>query len=548
MPISENLAYQLYVIIFANLVSTLVLLAFSYYVYLRGQKNALLKSYLVIVWMISIWMIAKVFKSVAPTIELRWFFIVIQYFGVAYLSYALLNFALIYHFHKPVHPKLKAFMLIPPTVFFLLVMTNPLHMKYYSHFNFYQDSFGDFFYPLQIMNYLYMLIAVIILIKSKAEENKVHKKNFWGHLMAAIATLSLSLNFYYILFKAEVLEWYFSFPIFDITPIAVALSLIFFMIPVIKFRFFDIMPVSFWKNFQKSHQGIAFFDQNFIMFNANPTYKQFFGETTPQPLLEMGKGTDDFHFKYNNKCFKVIKESLHQNSMVLYIEDQSSWYQSHEAIKKQHEVLKAFPETLKKLEAKKNNLAITQVKNSMAQNMHDILGHSLTVVIGYCEWIQKQNQMEVIASHWGYIKELLMSSLNDLKNSFAHPKEQWSSNSLIKAIEALKDVPIALDFNVQGDIHPLSTKQSQCIYRLSQEAITNAIKHGKATKINIILRYQKNTLTFYILDNGKGCQHIKPSYGLKGIQNRVSELGGLVSFTSDGESGFVIKGHIDYLK
>lgn len=47
--------------------------------------------------------------------------------------------------------------------------------------------------------------------------------------------------------------------------------------------------------------------------------------------------------------------------------------------------------------------------------MHDILGHSLTVVIGYCEWIIKENTKAKAQDKLLDVKALLMSSLNDLK-------------------------------------------------------------------------------------------------------------------------------------
>jgi signal transduction histidine kinase len=78
------------------------------------------------------------------------------------------------------------------------------------------------------------------------------------------------------------------------------------------------------------------------------------------------------------------------------------------------------------------------------------------------------------------------------------------------------------------------------IYRICQEALTNSLRHGKATNVSIILRLSDDMISLYIIDDGVGCKNIKKSIGLSNMENRVMELGGKISFGSDGEKGFNI--------
>jgi signal transduction histidine kinase len=175
----------------------------------------------------------------------------------------------------------------------------------------------------------------------------------------------------------------------------------------------------------------------------------------------------------------------------------------------------------------------------MAQNVHDILGHSLTVVIGTAELAASDDAHGAMQKTL-QIEELLTGSLNDLKNALDGKGTRWGETSLIKAIQHLKNEKITVSIQTQGKTYELSTAQTEAVYRLCQEAVTNAIKHGKASHIYLILRFSAHVFEIYAVDNGVGCHDIKKSYGLEGIEKRVNALAGTASFVSDGESGFTI--------
>ncbi|MNE69036.1 Sensor histidine kinase ComP [compost metagenome] len=79
------------------------------------------------------------------------------------------------------------------------------------------------------------------------------------------------------------------------------------------------------------------------------------------------------------------------------------------------------------------------------------------------------------------------------------------------------------------------------IYRIVQELLTNAIKHGKAKNILVQLIQEGDTILITVDDNGKGFDTGKMSnvtgIGLKNIQNRVDFLKGKLSIDSDPGNG-----------
>ena len=80
--------------------------------------------------------------------------------------------------------------------------------------------------------------------------------------------------------------------------------------------------------------------------------------------------------------------------------------------------------------------------------------------------------------------------------------------------------------------------EEEVIYRIIQEGMTNAVRHGKAKEIYISIAKERNILILIIEDDGIGCENIKPDFGLHHMQERVSLLQGNIRFY--GSNGFVI--------
>ncbi|MPN50389.1 hypothetical protein SDC9_198015 [bioreactor metagenome] len=139
------------------------------------------------------------------------------------------------------------------------------------------------------------------------------------------------------------------------------------------------------------------------------------------------------------------------------------------------------------------------------------------------------------------IEEMLISSLSDLKNALSGKGMRWGETTLLKALQHLKNENIFVDIQTHGKAYELSGAQTEAVYRLCQEAVTNAIRHGQANTIYLILRFQPQEVEVFAIDNGTGCLHIEKSYGLLGMEARIKKQSGSICFASDGESGFTIR-------
>jgi signal transduction histidine kinase len=84
----------------------------------------------------------------------------------------------------------------------------------------------------------------------------------------------------------------------------------------------------------------------------------------------------------------------------------------------------------------------------------------------------------------------------------------------------------------------LSPELSLSLYRTVQEALTNAVRHGKASKVRIIFWIEGQELKLTITDNGKGAFDIVKGIGITGMEERLAALGGSVSVGRAPEGGF----------
>ena len=74
------------------------------------------------------------------------------------------------------------------------------------------------------------------------------------------------------------------------------------------------------------------------------------------------------------------------------------------------------------------------------------------------------------------------------------------------------------------------------IYRIVQEGMTNAVRHGHADKIYVSIAQTENDIIIVIEDNGQGCAHIEPGFGIHHLTERIELLQGKLRYY--GRNGF----------
>lgn len=94
------------------------------------------------------------------------------------------------------------------------------------------------------------------------------------------------------------------------------------------------------------------------------------------------------------------------------------------------------------------------------------------------------------------------------------------------------------DFQYEWGSAEFEKTTEDVIFRIVEESVTNALRHGHASQVSIHFLVNKN-YQILIKDNGSGCSKIKPGFGLTQMKERVAIIGGHIEFKSG--DGFEIK-------
>jgi signal transduction histidine kinase len=117
--------------------------------------------------------------------------------------------------------------------------------------------------------------------------------------------------------------------------------------------------------------------------------------------------------------------------------------------------------------------------------------------------------------------------------------------------EALKELAtsysdrVGVTMTTEITEHSLTAEVEHTLFRIAQEALSNAVRHARATMITLRLVPQVDTVTLTIEDNGKGFSmeetNVQHGLGLRLMQERVQDLQGSFSLESSLDQGTCIK-------
>jgi signal transduction histidine kinase len=136
----------------------------------------------------------------------------------------------------------------------------------------------------------------------------------------------------------------------------------------------------------------------------------------------------------------------------------------------------------------------------------------------------------------------VINEIRQLSRSLMHPTLGDlglidSLNDLIENINLTRKLKVILDTEISEHTLPESIKIT--IFRIVQEVLNNALKHAKATLVNINMTTDNDELSLSIIDDGIGFepQTVRKGAGLKNIQNRVYLANGTVTLDSTPGKG-----------
>ncbi|HHV28969.1 sensor histidine kinase [Acetivibrio mesophilus] len=211
--------------------------------------------------------------------------------------------------------------------------------------------------------------------------------------------------------------------------------------------------------------------------------------------------------------------------------------------------LKNANEKLKEYASTVEEIAVLRERNRLARDVHDTLGQTLSILITLLQLSLMSCKKDIKETEENLKNAIKITGqgLNEVRRSISGlVPEKLEQNNLFDALEKLINDFECLGMKVELSVNKfdksVDTEYKETIYRICQEALTNSVKHGRATKATIIIKFTDSCIKLFIFDDGIGCKRKSEGkgFGLQGMKQRVQKLKGEIKFGSGDQNGFNI--------
>lgn len=225
-------------------------------------------------------------------------------------------------------------------------------------------------------------------------------------------------------------------------------------------------------------------------------------------------------------------------------------HQEKQNIEQELNMVHRVNEDLKHYAAMTEQIAETRERKRLAREIHDTLGHALTGIAAGMDAtlaIMDKNPDQA-RKQLHLVRQVVSEGIGDVRASLQKLRPgaleqrglKGALEKMIGEFESVTGMDIALEY--QAESLDFDKYKEDVCFRLVQESITNARRHGGATKVSVSFVIRQDILTICIRDNGTGSETIQYGYGLTQMEESVSSIGGRIRF--DGSSGFVTEAKI----
>ncbi|WP_426509563.1 sensor histidine kinase [Dactylosporangium sp. McL0621] len=174
--------------------------------------------------------------------------------------------------------------------------------------------------------------------------------------------------------------------------------------------------------------------------------------------------------------------------------------------------------------------AMLTERSRIATELHDILGHSLTALSLQVEAasaaLETIGDTDLALAHLAKAARLTRSGQEE--TVAAVRTLRYGAVGVHDLVKQLIDTSgLAADLTVHGKPRPLSAITGMAVYRLLQEALTNAGKHAPGTKATVTLSYEPETVIVTVANaTSAGSDAVSGGQGLHVMRERITQVGG----------------------
>ena len=206
---------------------------------------------------------------------------------------------------------------------------------------------------------------------------------------------------------------------------------------------------------------------------------------------------------------------------------------------------------LTRLSAQNRESDLMAERNRVARDIHDTLAQGFTGIIAQLEAARgamSQRKTARVSAHLDRAGELAREGLREARRSVQALRPQaLEEKPLAVALQAMVErmtmgVPMAAQVTLQGKPRNLSPGWETNLLRIGQEALTNALRHARASRFELLLAFERRGIHLTLKDDGCGFDPSKKheGFGLEGMRERTEDMGGRFAIESSKGNGAVI--------
>lgn len=213
--------------------------------------------------------------------------------------------------------------------------------------------------------------------------------------------------------------------------------------------------------------------------------------------------------------------------------------------------LRAAEARARELELEQREAVIAE-RERIARELHDVIAHSvsvMTVQAGAAEEMLRV-QPERAADPVRAVQETGRQALVEMKRLVGVLRKeddeigrapQPGVADLDRLVSQVREAGLRVSFHIEGSPRALPLGIDLSVYRVVQEALTNAMKHAGGAPVSVTLRYAERQLEIEVADEGRSAAGSEGGHGLIGMRERVGIFGGTLEAGPRASGGFAVR-------
>ena len=201
--------------------------------------------------------------------------------------------------------------------------------------------------------------------------------------------------------------------------------------------------------------------------------------------------------------------------------------------------------------------ATAEERARIARELHDVVAHSVSVMVVQTSGVRRllkeeqHRERDALLS----VEQIGRQALTEMRRMLGVMRSgeevpaalapQPGLQHLDRLVAQVEEAGLPVTLRVEGERPNLSPGVDLSAYRIVQEGLTNALKHAKGARAEVLVRYIDSSVELEIADNGPGA----PSgdgkgHGLVGMRERVALYGGTIEAGPRAGGGFVLRAQL----